>query len=344
MMPSSKGRPALGGVADGRRHAGIGHRHHHVGIDRRFAGELGPDAAPGLVDTDPFGDAVGPREVDVFEDAEALRGGAERLDALHPCVGDDDHLAGLDVAHVAGADDVESHGLRCQNHRAVELPQHQRAHAVGVAHADQRILGQRHQRIGAAHPAQRLDHALHQAPALADGDQVDDDLGVGGGLEDAAARDESVAEHARVGEVAVVRDAKPADGEVGEERLDVAHFGGALRGIAVVADGRPPRERVDHLARGKYIADQPERPVRMKERAVGADDAGRFLAPVLQRVQAERGMGGCVGVPEDAEDPALLPQFVVVGCVRVGLRAPPGSRHHSTFSLSPSSWLRSRSL
>ena len=160
-------------------------------------------------------------------------------------------------------------------------------------------------------------------------------------MEDAAARDESGTERERVGEVAVVRDAEPAEGEVGEERLDVAHFGRTPRGIAVVTDCRSPRERVDHLARGKDIADPAQRPVRMEERAVGADDAGRFLSPVLQRMQAECCVGGSVGVPEDAEDPALLPQLVVVGRdapgTDVGRHACSGCRHHSTLSLSPSS-------
>ena len=96
---------------------------------RRLTGELGADALPRLVDADSFGDAVGPRKVDVLEDAEALRGGAERLDALHSCFRDDDQLARLDVAHEFGADDVEGYRLGRQDHGAVEPAQHQRTHA-----------------------------------------------------------------------------------------------------------------------------------------------------------------------------------------------------------------------
>ena len=271
-------------------------------------------------------------------------GGAERLDALHACFRDDNHLARRDVAHELSTDDVERHRLRRQNHGTVEPAQHQRAHAVGVAHADHGVLGQRDQRIGAAHPAQRLDHALHHAHAPADGDQVDDDLGVGGGLEDAAAGDEVGAQREGVGEVAVVRDAEPAEGEVGEERLDVAHLGRALGGIAVVTDRGVTFQRVDHLARRENIANPAERPVRVEERAVTADDAGGLLAPVLQRVQAERRVGRRVGVPEDAEDPALFAQLVLVGRDARGHGAMPRCRPHSTLSLRPSSWFRSRSL
>ena len=136
----------------------------------------------------------------------------------------------------------------------------------------------------------------------------------------------------------------PPQGEIGEERLDVAHLGRALGGIAVVADRRVALQRVDHLARGEDVTDPAERPVRVEDRAVGADDSGRFLAPVLQRVQAERRVGRRVGVPEDAKDPALLAQLVVVGRHARGCNARPGCHRHSTLSLRPSSWFRSRSL
>ena len=50
--------------------------------------------------------------------------------------------------------------------------------------------------------------------------------------------------------------------------------------------------------------------------AVEGNDARRFLAPVLQGVQAERGVGGGVGESVDAEDSAFLVQVIVV--VEVG--------------------------
>jgi hypothetical protein len=59
------------------------------------------------------------------------------------------------------------------------------------------------------------------------------------------------------------------------------------------------------------IADQAEPPLRMEPDAVERDDAGRFLAAVLQGVQAERSDRSGVGVSENAEHPALLMQAVV---------------------------------
>ena len=50
----------------------------------------------------------------------------------------------------------------------------------------------------------------------------------------------------------------------------------------------------------------------MEALAVEGDDAGGFLAAVLQGVQAERGDGGGVGMAENAEHAAFLAQPVAV--------------------------------
>src|SRR3546814_21087592 len=73
------------GEAERRRHAGIGHRDHHVGLDRAFARQLGADALARLVDAGPLDHRIGPGEIDVFEDAEAVAGareGPQRVDEI----------------------------------------------------------------------------------------------------------------------------------------------------------------------------------------------------------------------------------------------------------------------
>jgi hypothetical protein len=54
-------------------------------------------------------------------------------------------------------------------------------------------------------------------------------------------------------------------------------------------------------------------------RAIEADDAGRFLAPVLKGVQAERGQSGRVGMVENAEDAALFVQAVLFEPAQIAL-------------------------
>src|SRR5262249_33257947 len=141
------------------------------------------DALARVVDAGALDDRVGPREVDVLEDAEAALGRREGAVAGDAVLGDDDQLAGRDVAHEGRADDVERAGLRRQDPGVAELAEDQGAYAQRIAHADQRIVDQRDERIGALDLPQRIDHAIdHRVPG-AGRDQVHDDLGVGGGLE-----------------------------------------------------------------------------------------------------------------------------------------------------------------
>jgi hypothetical protein len=77
-----------------------------------------------------------------------------------------------------------------------------------------------------------------------------------------------------------------------------------------MSDGRIAGQPVDHLAPREGVADQAEAALGVKAFAVIGDDAGGFLAAVLERMQAERGDGGCVGVSENAEDAAFLAQAV----------------------------------
>src|SRR5215469_4823765 len=77
-----------------------------------------------------------------------------------------------------------------------------------------------------------------------------------------------------------------------------------------MADRHGAGEPVDHVAPREGVADEPEPALGMEALAVIGDDAGRFLAAVLQGVQTERGDCGGVGVAVDAEDAALLAQAV----------------------------------
>ena len=225
-----------------------------------LARQLGADALAGVVDRRALHHRIRPGEVDVFEHAEPLAAAAERLDAVHALVVDDDDLARLHVAHEFGADDVERAGLAGQHPAAgalgADAAQDQRPHAERVAHAHQRLVGQRDQRIGADHLLQRVDQPVHHGGIEADGDQVDEHLGVGGGLEQAAAAHQGAAQHVGVGQVAVMRDREAAELEIGIERLHVAQDRVAGGGVAVVADRGAAGQRGDHPGVAEIVADQ----------------------------------------------------------------------------------------
>ena len=109
-----------------------------------------------------------------------------------------------------------------------------------------------------------------------------------------------------VGEIAVVADGETAGIEFGEQRLHVAQDGGARGGVADMADGHIAGQALDHLAAGEGVADQAEAALGVEAAAVEGDDAGGFLAAMLEGVQSERGDGGGLGVAEDAEHAAFL--------------------------------------
>ena len=97
---------------------------------------------------------------------------------------------------------------------------------------------------------------------LAAGDEMQDHLGVGGGLADGALADQPVAQSEGIGKIAVMGEGKAAGGEIDEERLHVAHDGIAAGRIAHMADCRVALQPVDHLARGEMVADEARNAVR----------------------------------------------------------------------------------
>ena len=124
----------------------------------------------------------------------------------------------------------------------------------------------------------------------------------------------------RIGDVAIMRDCKTTAGEIGKERLHIAHTFASGRRIAIVADGALPRQAGDDLWFCEIIANQPDMTLGMEGRTIIADDAGRFLPAMLQRVEAERGNRGGVAMAIDAKDAAFLVKLVVVHRVSLSAR------------------------
>ena len=136
-----------------------------------------------------------------------------------------------------------------------------------------------------------------------------------------------------VGEIAVVGDRQTAVGKLGEEGLHVAQAGAAGGRIARVADRPVAEQTLHHGGLGESVADQPDMALDVELRAVIGDDAGGFLAAMLQRVQAERDDRCGVLPAKNAEHAAFVVEMVVglvgqqaVVCARV--------RHWPAFGLS----------
>ena len=246
---------------------------------------------------------------------------------------EDENLAVLHVAHVLRADDVERAGLRGEDRTAVELAEHQRPDAERVAGADQLLVGQADEGVGAFEHAQPVDEAIDETIAVRARDQMEDHLRVGRRLHHGAFAHQLAAQRQAIGEIAVMADGKAAGIELGEQRLHVAQNGIAGGRITHMADCGVAGQAIDHLAARKGVADEAEATLGVETLAVEADDAGGFLAAMLQRVQAERGNRRGVGVAEDTEYAALFTQPIAVeveeGSFCHGHRLAIISMHHS---------------
>ena len=307
-------RQACGfGIPQRRGDARVGDRDHHVRGGRRFLCELAAERLARPIDVLPEHGAVGPGEIDVLEDA-ARRGGArKRHGGGQAALVEQQDLTGFHLALVRGPDQVQGAGLR--RHHVPEAaggfdaPQHQRAEAVRVARCDQMIFAQEHQRVGAAHLAQRVDDAVDRRGGARGRDQMQNDLGIDGGLEDRAARLQLDAKLFGIDQVAVVRDRERTVGVFGEQRLSVLQHGRAGGRVAVVADGARPFQPADQFL-VENIGDQPRAFVGQQGPTVGGGDPGRLLAAVLERIERQIGEIGGFGVAVHADDAAFFMEAV----------------------------------
>ena len=117
--------------------------------------------------------------------------------------------------------------------------------------------------------------------------------------------------------------ASPPSDKLGKQRLHVAQARAAGRGIAGVADGARALQPFDDGRLGESVADQADMAFDVELRAVIGDDACRFLAAMLQGVQAERD-DRCRILPAEYAEHAAFVVKMIVGLGQQGMRLPSG--------------------
>ncbi len=129
----------------------------------------------------------------MLEDAARLRllRGVEAR--MHAFGSNDDQFARLDLALVDGADQVEGagfggedDGVGAMRRLSGNAAHHQRTEAARIARGKDAVGRQHDQRKCAFQAAQRIGHGVGQRLLARTRDQVHDDFGVAGGLEDRA--------------------------------------------------------------------------------------------------------------------------------------------------------------
>ncbi len=301
-MPDAARVPLRGGDARLRD------RHHHVGVDRRLAGELLSHPLTRRVHALAVEVRVGPREVDELEQAELRVGLGEAEVVVQTRRVDHDHLARFDFAHEVRAHDVERGGLAGQHPTTFDATEHQRPEAVAVAHADQVRLVHHHEREATLELREDVTQRLFEVAAVGARlrvvvvrEELGDERGVGGGVEarggvgggETGEHAELLGELERVGEVAVVPEREAGVAHRAVDRLRVAPAARPGGAVAHVTDGQVALERgdatlVEHLGDEAHVLRHGD------GLAVAHRDAGRLLAAVLQGVEPQVGEVGDV--------------------------------------------------
>ena len=133
----------------------------------------------------------------------------------------------------------------------------------------------------------------------------DDDFAVHGGLKNQPAAFQRVAELGGVRQIAIVGDGDLAAHAIHRERLRVADVRRAGGGIARVADGHVADQVMENF-RVENLRHQTHAVVLEKFSIVAGDDAGAFLAAMLQRVETVVGELGGIGMTKNAEHAAIM--------------------------------------
>ncbi len=234
---------------------------------------------------------VGAGQVDVLEDTPRTLLFGEPL-AAQPVLVDGDQLARFNLAHEAGTDDVERRRLGGDDPSAFEAAEYQRADALRVACRIQRGLVHEDQAVCAAQAGKHFDGGRFEGVVEVAGEQRGDNCCVcrvaagelAVGLRVALVNE--LQELSGVGQVAVVAERDGTAGGATQRGLRVLPAGRPGRGVASVADGDVAGERVQRVL-VEDLRHEPHVFVDEDLLAVAGRDAGRLLAAVLQRVEAE---------------------------------------------------------
>ena len=283
-----------------RGSGGIGNRNHHVDVVIRplaldAVAQLAAHLHPGAVDIGTVEHGIGPRQVDVLEDARGqprLVGAHLRMDVLVHV--DEDRLARRQVPHQLEAGHIERHRLGGDHHvlalgrltRTVD----DRTNAVGIAKRHQpEAVDDRHGGVTPAaapvNAAQRIEDILRRQiqSLLAQfvREHVEQHLGVRAGIDMAQIGGEQLLlELIGVGQVAVVGQGD-AVGRIDIERLG---FGLARRTGGRVADMTDAHIALQplHVTRMEHVPYQPVVLAQQKATFIPGHHAGGILSAVLQ--------------------------------------------------------------
>ena len=204
-------------------------------------------------------------------------------------VGHDD-LAGLHIPQKRSTGRIQRTALAGEDVAAAgQRTDAQRPVAARVTHCDELCGRHNDEAVSSFQHIHRLADgrldAAHPQPVA--GDEVADDLGIGGAVEDGTLVFQLAAKLQRIGQVAVVAQGHRAPAMPDDHGLGVCPYPTPGGGIADMAGGHVgcgAGHRRQHR-RGKHLVHQAEVPVAGDDAIVVDGDAAALLAAMLQSVQ-----------------------------------------------------------
>ena len=164
-----------------------------------------------------------------------------------------DHFARLDLANELRTDDVEGDCFGSEDGRIAHPAHLQRTNAERVATGDHSLRSHDDKRVSAFEQTQGIDQPVHRRRITTGCHEMDDHFGIAGRLENRPTPDEIFAEHARIGNIAVMRHSETAARKIGIQRLNVAQAGTARRRIPHMPCGHRTGQFGDCFLRGEIL-------------------------------------------------------------------------------------------
>src|SRR5579864_2484921 len=243
-QPKAKRQQRFRRISQSRSHTGVRHGNDKIGFNGRFLGKLPAHGFTAGLHGPTEDDAIWTREIYVLKDASGLlhlRSEVARESAFRT---DDDHLSGLDVTLIDGADEIERAGFRGEDNcvaggTAVGNASHgKRTKAARIANGKDAVARHHDERKRAFDPAKSVANGFRQRVFLGLRDQMHDHFSIAGGLEDGTLRFKPCADFIRVHQVAVVRDSNHALVAVHHDGLRVEHGGITGSGVTRMSDSK----------------------------------------------------------------------------------------------------------
>ena len=232
-------------IAERRGGRAVGHGNHDVRIDGAFLRELLAHLAADLVAALFKNDRIRAAEVDVFENAMSLTFLVRKAFRMQAVVRYGQEFSRLDIAHVVCAEQVESAGFACDAPGLSHAGNGKRAESEPVAGDIHRVLADEDQAETPGKFRNRLLDGFAQSIRMSARDFVEQDFGIGRGLENVTVSFHLGAEFVRVGDVAVVRDSKLPPFATHENRLRIRKSACARGAVTHVPDACKSLQFID---------------------------------------------------------------------------------------------------